>query len=256
VSHVEIETTLAICTESPDEFVRELASLPEIGGYRLMHQADRAIRDVYLDLPERGLRDRGFGLRLRVVDGEPFITLKGKLEEVAAGARSREEIELPWSQDAINAVAARIGELGLRIAPPSASLHWNDPLALLAEMGLVETQKRETRRRPRLVKGPGESSLSPAELVIDSVVYQLSSCHVRHHEIEVEMMGSGTVALIQEITAALASRWPAKLRYWQLGKRATGGMVEKLLAEHRPEDIISESGDLLPVAYDLIEAHR
>jgi hypothetical protein len=253
-NQVEIETTLAVCSESPDRMVGEVANLTEVGPYSLTPGPDIAIRDVYLDLPDRSLRSLGFGLRLRLVDGDQLITLKGRARDVSGGGLRREEIELAWSPEAIDLIVGRLAESGLTLTPPCSANEWHEPHTIVSLMGLATDHTRSTVRRPREVSTCDEPPTVVAELVIDSVVFFLEFGPVRHHEIEVEAKGVGTIENIQEVSNTLLAGWPDSLREWHFGKRSTGRAVDSLLAEHGPYGIVSASGDLLPGAYDLIHS--
>jgi hypothetical protein len=253
-SQVEIETTLAVCSESPERVVREIANLTEVGRCLLTPGPDVAIRDVYLDLPDRSLRSHGFGLRLRLVDGDQLITLKGRAQDVSGGGLRREEIELAWSPEAMEIVVGRLAESGLTLTRPGSTNEWHEPYSIVSLMGLVADHTRSTVRRPREVSTCDEPPTVFAELVIDSVVFFLECGPVRHHEIEVEAKGAGTVENIQEVSNTLLAGWPDSLREWHFGKRSTGRAVDSLLAEHGPDGIVSDSGALLPGAYDLIRS--
>lgn len=253
-NQVEIETTLALCSESPDRLVGEVANLTKVGPYSLTPGPDVAIRDVYLDLPDRSLRSLGFGLRLRLVDREQLITLKGRAQDVSGGGLKREEIELAWSPEALERIVGRLAESGLTLTSPCSANEWHEPQTIISKMGLITDHTRSTVRRPRDVSTCDEPPAVVAELVIDSVVFFLEFGPVRHYEIEVEAKGVGTVANIQDVSNTLLAGWPDSLREWHFGKRSTARAVEWLLAEHGPDGILSHSGALLPGAYDLIRS--
>ncbi len=254
MSYTEIETTLAICSESPDLVVKDVAEQARVDRFLLSPRPDLAIRDVYLELPDRGLRSHGFGLRLRDVNEDRLVTLKGRPEELAGGGLRREEIELAWSREAMDVVLARLSNLGLKLTPPDSAFDWSDPHAIVSRMDFVVDQMRTTTRRPRDVSSDGDPDKTLAELVIDSVDFHLEAGTVRHHEIEVEAMGGGTIDDIQAVSSALMKRWPDALRAWHFGKRATGRAVGSILEGRGPSGMVSSSGELLPSAYDLILA--
>jgi len=249
---VEIETTLAICAETPDSIVREVANLTRIGRFVFTPRPEKAIRDVYLELPGGELRSRGCGLRLRSVDGEQLITLKGRAARVAGGGLRRDETELEWSREGMGEIVDHLAELGVLLDLPDPAREWEDPETIVSRMGFVADQIRSTVRRPRDVSPDRAASLIVAELVIDSVVYFLQAGDVRHHEIEVEAKGTGTVEDIQEVSNTLLGYLPGSLREWHFGKRATGRAVANILAERGSPEILSPSGDLLPGSYDQI----
>lgn len=255
MSNVEIEATLAICSEAPEQIANEIADLSAMGPYQLRPRPELAIHDVYVDRADHALRSRGLGMRVRLVDGSQLVTLKGRPEEVVGGGRRREEIELVWSKETLNSVVARVADVGLVLVPPQEVKHWNDPLAVLAQMGFVTEQTRNTKRRPRDVILGGNSTSVLAELVVDSVSYRFHFGEVRHHEVEVEAKGEGGVVAMQVISEGLLSRWPRILRVWDHGKRSTGQAVEELIAERGTKGLITDTGDLLPEAYDFLASH-
>jgi hypothetical protein len=184
-----------------------------------------------------------------------LFTLKGKAEEVVGGGRRREEIELAWSAEALDAIRGRIAAAGLVLAPPPQDAEWNDPSAVLSQMGFLAEQTRDTKRRPRDVMLAGYSESVLAELAVDSVTFRFEFGEARHHEVEVEVKGEGGVVAMQSVSEGLLSRWPNDLRVWDHGKRSTGRAVEALIAEHGTQGILADTGDLVPGAYDLLASH-
>jgi inorganic triphosphatase YgiF len=255
VSNFEIEAKLAVCTESPESIADEIGELDRIGPYFLKPLRDLAIRDVYLDLADHWLREHGLGLRVRDVDGHPLVTLKGKAAHIAGGGIRREEIELPWSDDAMELLAKRIEQQGLLLRPFPPGAVARDPLDVLSQLGFVVEQQRDTRRRPRDVTSCADSTSVLAELAVDSVVFHFGSQEVRHHEVEIEVKEGGNVDVIQDISNALLARWPNALRTWRFGKRSTGRAVESLLTARGRAGLVTASGNLSPGAYDLIAAY-
>lgn len=251
----EIELTLVLCSETPEAVADEVAELTDIGAYRLRPRPEMAIHDVYFDLADRSLSAHELGLRLRVVDGCGLITLKGKAEGMEGGGKRREEIEQKWSADAMNVVVARLADHGVEPATADPFGHWNDPHAVLSQMGFVAEQTRDTRRRPRDVVMNEDSPFVLAELAVDSVVYRFRSGEVRHHEVEIEVKGDGGVTAMQGLSRELRRRWPESLRLWDHGKWSTGRAVEALIAQRDRLGLLNNLGDLTPEAYDLIAVH-
>ena len=62
----------------------------------------------------------------------------------------------------------------------------------------------------------------------------------------------GTIEVIQDVSSELLERWSSTLRPWNFGKRSTGRAVESLLEERGGSELISDSGNLVPEAYDLL----
>ncbi len=255
LSNTEIEVTLAICSEAPAEAADQVAALESVGRYRLLARDQLSIHDVYLDMADQSLRSVGLGLRVRKLGGGQLITIKGKASQVAGGGRSREETELPWSAEALAVLVDRAAAHGLALQPAGEHAEPGDAVVFLRSMGFFADHTRDNRRRPRDVVELSNPSSVVAELVIDSVVYHLDAGPVRHHEIEIEVKGEGTVEIVQDLAAHLEKRWPCQLRTWNYGKRSTGSAAERLLGERGREGLLSDFGDLKPVAYDLMESY-
>jgi hypothetical protein len=213
-----------------------------------------SIRDVYLELPGGGLGASGLGLRLRNVDGDQLVTLKGKAKRVSGGGMKREETELGWGREAMRQIVDKLAVFDVSLTLPDPDCEWGNPSTIVSQMGFISDQIRSTVRRPRDVFRDSVEGPTVAELVIDSVVYSLKESEVRHHEIEVEAKGTGTIADIQEVSNSLLGFLPGALREWHFGKRATGKAVVAILAERGRSGILSPSGDLLPGSYDQILA--
>ena len=252
LNNIEVETTLAIVSEPPEETVSEIAELTHIDQYELKHKSVLEINDLYLDLEGSVLRSFGFGLRIRTAGGVELLTLKGKPQNLPGGGIRRDELELPWSSEALSAIVTRLREYGVPLRHTEPDVDLRDALSVLSEMGFLVDQRRSTTRRPRDVMLSGDPTNTIAELVVDSVEYHFETEIVRHHEIEIEQKGDGTVKDIQVVTRGLLSCYPYVLREWHFGKRSTGRVAAALLAELGAGRVKSASGNLLPEAYDLI----
>ena len=55
----EVEATLVICSETPEEIAGQIAAVTSLGGYSLLPALEEEIRDVSFDTPSRELRARG-----------------------------------------------------------------------------------------------------------------------------------------------------------------------------------------------------
>ena len=115
--YYEVEITLIICSEEPKEIARQIAELTQVGSYRVESAGQRAISDVYLDTPERELHRADVSLRVRRIDGNPWITFKGPDQRSGWGEVSRLEVEYPWSEEALDLVLAQLEESG--VGPPA-----------------------------------------------------------------------------------------------------------------------------------------
>ena len=252
LTYQEVEATLAICAEDPDRVIEQLQQLSSIGPYGLRPISPLAIADVYLDLARSELSKLGLGLRLRTVGQETLITLKGPKHLVAGGGASREEFERPWSRENLSLVLGRLESAGLEARRPGVESAGEDPLEVMAGLGFEPMQVRNTKRRPRDVVHEGRPSTTLAELVIDSVAYEIGGRTILHHEIEIEVKPGSDIAVMQNVADELLASEP-HLRRWDHGKRATGRAIEELLARGNLEELIRDDGSLKPPAYDVIE---
>jgi len=253
VSDFEVETTLLIQSERPREVAEQIAALEGLGPYRLLTRSDLTIRDVYVDLENNSLRSYGLGMRLRTVGGQTLVTMKGKPKHGPGGLRSREEIEMAWTPDALERVADRCAQQGLVLDTAGATFSDDEPLSVLFELGFVTDQIRTNFRRPRNLITSESPKSTLAELVVDSVVFHFASGDVRHYEVEIEVKEQGSPEVVQTAAEHLLARWPDDLRVWGHGKRSTGQAVERMVEEFRGEGLIGSNGDLQPQAYDLLK---
>lgn len=238
----EREGKLVVTGERPEAVADAIARLTRLAGRPLRDTGTAAIRDVYLDTPAGALRARRDSLRVRVLNGQPFLTLKGPDRSVGPGVTERDELEMPWSAEAyarcLDILAAR--GISLRRAAAGA-----DPVSVLLASGLARVQERETRRRLRQVEGAGAPV---AELAVDEVTYRLGAGAVRHHEVEIEAKGPGGADYLPRAIAELRASFPSALTPWRHGKLATGLAIARLLASAEGAGMVA--GDhLTPAAY-------
>jgi triphosphatase len=245
----EIESTLAVCSEEPEEIVRAVAALREIDGFELRPRENEDIRDTYFDTPDGQLDATGVVLRLRAVAGRTLLTIKGPPRAEVHGARSRLELEQEWPDPGWRLLHA---ELGRHLDLPAAAPAVSDPVEALRTIGLVVVQERRTSRQPRDVVPRAGDGGRVAELAVDSVVFRLAAGEVRHHEVEIEVKAAGGEAALAAVTERLVVRFEPGLRPWPHGKLATGKAVEALGDELRSDDLLTADGMLRPAAYDAI----
>ncbi|MBV9772437.1 MAG: CYTH domain-containing protein [Gemmatimonadetes bacterium] len=250
----EIEIALLIRSGRPREVADWVAALAAVGGYRLVPRASQAIRDRYVDTPDRLLRRHRAGLRVREVDGRRLLTLKGERRRGAPGEPAdRMEVELPWSAAALARVLEVLATLGVALPAPVAGVDDGDPFAALAAIGLEVVQDRSNRRRVRdVVAREEDGGPALAELVVDSVRYAFHGREALHHEVEVEAKAHCDPALLREVAGALRERFPGELVPWPHSKQATGAALEALLGGPEADSLTGPGGDLEPEAYDRI----
>jgi len=246
----EVEAALIVRSEKPKEVVGRIARLRRIGRYRLVPRPVQEIRDRYFDTPRNDLGTRRLALRIREMDGERLLTLKGDLRRDGVSTR-RLELEAPWARESLRRVLGELRELDVlpkaRGTPPVTAA---DPAKALGRLDLTEIQERKTRRMVRHIVDPDDEARVLAELVIDSVTYRFGRRAARIHEVEVEAK-TGEVDL-DEIVGALRERVPG-LEEWAYGKLPTGKAIELGLTEGTLA--VGEDGVVEPSAYDLLAGY-
>lgn len=222
----EVEARRALVGASRAERLEALARLREVDGttctgFELREQVDR-----YHDLSDGRLAAGDRALRLREVGGERLLTYKGPAEVFGGAAVARVELELPWSPRALELVLEQLSAGGIELAAPVEGLP-EEADAALAALGLVEVQRRATRRRAALLERDGEPV---AELCLDEVRYRAGARQVVHREVEVESRGATgpeeLVALADALCAADGGAWLD----WPWSKTALGVALDALEA--------------------------
>jgi inorganic triphosphatase YgiF len=251
----EVELSLVIAADDPESVLRRLARLRDVGPYALHARGSDRIVDRYFDTPDGALQKQGLALRLRTLDGETLIGLKGPRRSASTHTEDRLELERPFSGEAVEEVRRRTGRAGA--AAGSTDADGADPDAVLeAALGVALIQRRETVRLLRDVADAREVS-GPvlAELALDRVHFEVGSREVRHYEIEIEAKrtGRGTSAT-RAIAEDLVTRHPDELAEWPYGKLPTGRAIEQLLADGKLADL-GPDGALTPRAYEQIRRY-
>jgi hypothetical protein len=242
----ETEVTLVVVADPPEPVADAVAGLPELEGFTLIHAPDEAIRDRYFDTPDRRLA--GSTLRLRDVNAQRVLTIKGPPQPGARVGVTRVEHEEPWPERAWALLRAELGDaLGVPAALPAS-----DPVRALEALGLVIVQDRSTTRRVRAVLPRSGARARLAELAIDAVVYDLDGLAVRHFELEIEAKAEEGEAAIGTIADGLLARFGAGLRPWHIGKLATGEALRRLIAAQGRDSVLTPDGRVRPIAYDAI----
>lgn len=107
---VEIKLNVKPAIEGgPASLFTKLTLMQNLGGYPLGQISKAEIRDLYFDTADGALAKAGAGLRLRVQEGLPFVTLK--INKVQDGALTRrEEFEEPLTEERFNWVLSQVQE--------------------------------------------------------------------------------------------------------------------------------------------------
>jgi len=263
----EIEAKLAIRTLDPEETMRALEALREIGGFGLRPLPTRRIRDAYLQLPDAHIHEGPHGplaLRRRTVseengdgdedgdeDGEArgprsLLTLKGAPKPEpgsgdATGVTRRLEIEVPDNEAGWHRVERALRSAGI---PVNGSID-----------DLMPLQVRETRRVRRSVEPLEGGGAAVAEVTLDTVQLDVLGHRVRFREVEVEALPGVTdpVRVVTRLQEALREALDTGVLVpWRLSKLETGLELERLAVEGELADLMSGEGDLLPAGHDRI----
>ncbi len=249
----EIETTLVVVSSLPDETGDKIADLGSLAVYRLFARPKVVLRDIYWDLPDGRLGDRHVALRTRSTERKMQVTLKGPGRRLRGAGVERLEIEELWSESALADVLRALESLGLAPDIPDASAWSESPDEALRILGFSVLQERETERRPRdVMPADVPEPAAVAELAIDTTTYRLGRAAVRHHEVEIEARGDRGAEALEPLAEALKVRFPSQLRVWDHGKLATGKAAAALLKAGSLNRFISEDGNIMPPAYDMI----
>ena len=249
--NIEAEATLLIRAEDAEAVAGRIAAMTLIAGFALVPREQQDIFDVYLDTANGSLQSQTVALRVRRVNGNRLVTLKGPARAMEWGGVERLEIEMPWSEGALERISGALRERGVTLADGDMRFDAVDALATLASAGLHPIQVRETARTVRDVV-EGDTVL--AELAVDATVYHIGDRRVRHHEVEVEAKAEGAGEAIGAVIDGLVTEFGAVLRPWAHGKLQTGKAIEMLQADGALEGFLSEDNRLAPGAYDAIDA--
>ena len=214
------------------------------------------IHDYYLDTEDWAVRRAGLGLRVRMIDDTPWITLKGPPTSLGSGIIERLEIELPWSAESRTRILEELRYRGINLSERRPELEHTSPLPAMAALGLISLQHRENYRAIRnIVSAEDDGGAVLAELVIDSVIFHLGRRMVGHHEVEIEAKSEGRLDVLEAVAEELLEVYAPQLQRWEHGKASTGLAAEKLLDQEEDfATLLDAQGNLKPAVYGMI--HR
>jgi len=255
-SHVprETEATLVILAKRSSSISDLLTSEARVGGHELVAEGIHVIHDKYFDAPDGALSARGYALRLRDSDGRLLVALKGGGERAGQFATARLEIEGPWSQETLHAIAHELQKQGILPFQLPAYQDMTRPVEALRGLGLRSLQNRDTRRQVFAVLAEG-TRMKIAEIAVDSVTYHISRIDVVHHELEVEAKNQQGVVELDRLIQALLKRFPGALRPWKHGKLATGISLAEVLKTSERQMLLRKDNSVSAMAYNLIDRH-
>jgi len=248
---LENEITLAIVSDRPADVAQEIAQTRSIEGYSLSDTDAVTFHDLYFDTPGADLGKCRSALRLRLAGSSIRIAFKGPDRLAAHGGLERPEIDVVWSRDALDRLAAALSRLGANFN--SDRFFQNDPESTLEASGMQLIQRRHTLRMQKKVflRSGGEAV---AEMAIDRVTYDLPSGKIDHWEIEIEASCADGLPALTTVAARLLQRFGDRLRIWNYGKLATGAALRDLLQAGATTELIGKDHTLRAEAYSSIEA--
>ena len=173
------------------EIFPALARLEAIGPFLLSHAAaPEDQRNVYFDTPDRRLRDRQYGLRVREVGGRRIATLKGEAK-VSDGMYERDEWEVEVGDDDRPA-SWPAGEVRERA------------LALAGGMDLIPILTIRTLRRHIFAERDGRRF---AELSMDDGTIRAGGREQHFRELEIELLRGGERSDLEQLVTLLRQRF-------------------------------------------------
>src|ERR1044071_1863952 len=247
----ESEAALILCTADPESGGEQIAALVSIAPPPPLPQQTRTIHDVYYDTPDSQLDSRRLALRIRKQNGKSLIALKGPSERALASSLERLEIEADWSWNSVQRILRHLAKRGVMLTNFNERIE--NANMFIKVLGLDICQTRVTTRTIRKVVQGGVERNAVAELAVDNVEYIFGpGRRVRLHEIEIEAIGSGEMA-IQVVSAYLLDRFGNALREWPNSKIKTGKTIEAILKDAVPEGFLDSRNNLTPFAIREIE---
>lgn len=243
----ETEIALAIRSSRAEQIADEIARLDQLGRYRLAPAESHLLHDVYLETRDGALQARRLALRLRTVNGQPLITLKGSLGRTAQGVMNRLEIELAWSRAAFRRIARELRACGIVLTHVDAAYRREDGVGTFQRVGLHIVQERITQRRTRNIINT--SGRVCAELAIDKTIFLFGQQVVHLYEIEIEAKRPRT--RVDELARRLETMFTPTLQRWY-SKMLTGKAIEKLLQQGAGQNLLDADHRLTPAALDRV----
>jgi uncharacterized protein YjbK/uncharacterized membrane protein YhiD involved in acid resistance len=268
----ETEASIVICSDSAKRLAAQIARLDSIADYPLVKMGSKKIVDTYFDTNQKVLAKKRVALRVREIDGDYWIAVKGPTADGISNI-DRSEYEVNWSHHNITKIVDYLKKTanveGLKVVKTNTGLVETEPLKFLQAIGLVIVQRRENLRKIRYILSKNSSNQNDrvlAELDIDHVIYHFNFGNVSLYDIEIEEKVTEQEArkdkdifsnsILDEIVGELISKYgPETFRKWKFGKLALGKGIEKLQKDNALKDMVDNNNNLRREAYDKIEEY-
>lgn len=170
--------------------MNNLLSLDHIGTYTLQPHAHSTQQyNTYYDTHDKRLQAAYYGLRIRNVEGQSIVTLKGP-NQAKDGLHQRPE----WEIEANEPVPTSWSASDLR----------DHVIALIGDAPLVPIVAIETTRHLIAVYRDNDNS-EIAELCLDSGVFRAGERTQEFCELEIELLGAGQMDDLHALVEALHS---------------------------------------------------
>ncbi len=221
----ECEATLVVYGNHGEDVFGRLMAIETLGRFRLGESSTLTLTDTYFDTDPPSLGPAQWALRLRALDEERLLTLKGPAAPGRNGAPTRYERELAFSVEALSEVCDKLRESAIVLKAPVTETPAS-PEAILLAMGLSVLQRRTTRRWVRLLYQEERPQLF-GEMALDRVEYAFLSGTVVHYEVEVESLVESGDRLVMDVVNEIATTCPGAARRWDYGKLVTGRILQE-----------------------------
>lgn len=254
---LESEVTFIITSGSDDDVLAKIKSLKSIGEYLFSPIQQQNIEDIYLDTEESSLKAHHFALRIRILNDQTFITLKGLDQPNQWGGINRMEIEEPWSQASLENIHSKLKDEGVMIPYEKHFFVQDNPIATITNMQLLVIQKRDTHRTKKdiAIDTIDDSPGKFAELAIDSCKYYVRNNTIKHLEIELEMTSNLYQTHQVPLVNNFMNRYKPIMQIWPHNKLSTGKAINHLYSTGELSSLIRDNKKLDPKAYTLIDQY-
>ncbi len=187
---MEIEAKFAV----PDETTwLKLQTVTKIVGYALSVGKTKRVHDTFMDTPDRAILASGHVCRMRKVDSQIVMTLKGE-QTVEGAVHRREELEVTLER-----------ELPIGQWPPSEIRE-----RLLGIVGDVKLAPLFDQHQTRIIRWASYADRVVAEMSVDKVELSINGREQSYFEVEFELKATGTEDDLAAIAACLQNEWRLK----------------------------------------------